>query len=362
MELLERFVDRTDREIYALVRADSDAAAQKRVEEALALVAPERTASGRVTAIAADIEHEGLGLDDARRAELARSVSTIVHSAASVSFTLSLEDARGINVEGTRRMLEFADETAAAGRLDRFAYVSTAYVAGDHAGAFHEDELDVDQSFRNTYEQTKHEAEAVVREHTDRLPIQIFRPSIVVGEMRSGWTASFNVLYAPLKAFVRGALPFLPADRGAPVDVVPVDYVADAIFAITSEALDRSGETFHLVSGRDATTVGGFAEEAARQLDRDPPRIVPPHLYRRLVHPVLKRVGNPRRREGMRRNEVFFPYFTMKVRFDNANARKRLAGSGLAAPPVERYLDRLLEFANRAEWGRRRPPRRAGTR
>src|SRR4029450_8977820 len=88
------------------------------------------------------------------------------------------------------------------------------------------------QDLRNSYERSKFEAEQLLRRHTDRLPMQIFRPSIIVGEQASGWTMSFNVLYSPLKAFVRGALPAIPADRDAPVDVVPVDYVADAIFQL----------------------------------------------------------------------------------------------------------------------------------
>src|SRR5437763_10977260 len=137
-------------------------------------------------------------------------------------------------------MLNFADEANARGGLARFAYVSTAYVAGTHPGEFHEDELAVGQDFRNAYEQSKFEAEQLVRARADRLPVQIFRPSIIVGERASGWTSSFNVLYTPLKAFARGRLPLLPADPEAPVDVVPVDYVADAIFTLASGPLSKS--------------------------------------------------------------------------------------------------------------------------
>ncbi len=360
MELLARYVERADRDLYVLVRAESDAAAERRLEATLRQVGARRDERRRVVGVAADIEHEGLGIDAGRRAELAERVGQIVHSAASVSFTLPLERSRRINVAGTRRMLEFAHEAQARGGLDRFAYVSTAYVAGDHPGQFREDELDVGQGFRNAYEQSKFEAERLVREHARGLPIQVFRPSIVVGESRTGWTASFNVLYSPLKAFVRGALPFLPADREAPVDVVPVDYVADAIFTLAAEPLSEPGETFHLVSGSGATTVGGLAERAAFHLGQRPPRIVPAGLYRRLVHPLLRRTGDEDRRRRLERTEAFFPYFTMRVRFDDHNARARLACRGLGAPPVEGYLDRLLDFARAAEWGRRQLPRTSG--
>jgi long-chain acyl-CoA synthetase len=114
--------------------------------------------------------------------------------------------------------------------------ISTAYVAGEHTGQFNEDDLDVGQRFRNAYEQSKFEAESLVASRRARLPITVLRPSIVVGESDSGWTTSFNVVYWPLRAFSRGAYLALPARREAPVDVVPVDYVADAIFALSQAA------------------------------------------------------------------------------------------------------------------------------
>jgi long-chain acyl-CoA synthetase len=354
MELLARLLERTERHVYALVRASDDEEATSRLHDTLETVGVvPGDVDRQVTAVAADIERPGLGMPAERHAELAAGVTSVIHSAASVSFTLPLRDSRRINVGGTRAMLDFAGAAKERGGLERFAYVSTAYVAGTHRGEFRERELDVTQGFRNSYERSKFEAEMLVRERTAELPVQVFRPSIVVGERDSGWTASFNVLYSPLKAFVRGALPFLPARGQAPVDVVPVDYVTDAIFALASEPVGDSGETFHLVSGDRATTVDRLATRAAAHLDRSPPRIVAPALYRRLVHPLLKLAGGKRRRRALKRSEVFFPYFTMRLRFDDRRARRRLAPWGIEPPPVERYLGRLIDFAQAADWGRR---------
>lgn len=354
MEVLARYLERTDRELVVLVRGRDDAEAAGRLRTTLGtLYGSEDAHAGRVRAVAADVERPGLGIEPGRRAELAERVSEVIHSAASVSFSLPLEESRSINVEGTRHMLEFAEQA----RAERFAYVSTAYVAGTHAGEFREDQLEVGQEFRNAYEQSKFEAERLVREHADVLPVQIFRPSIVVGERSGGWTASFNVLYAPLKAFVRGSLPFLPARGRSPVDVVPVDYVADAIFELATGPIEENAETFHLVAARDATTVAGLAGGAAQELGKRPPRIVAPALYRRLIHPLLLRTGPERRRRALARSEVFFPYFTMKVRFDDRRARGRLVPRGVRVSALERYLGRLIEFARAAEWGRRPLPR-----
>ena len=142
----------------------------------------------------ADLTLPGLGLRRRAREALAGQVSEIVHGAASVSFVLPLDDARAINVDGTRRMLEFAELARERGGLNRYGRDSTAYVCGNHTGRFTEHDLDMRQGFHNSYEQSKFEAEKLVRAHTD-LPWTILRPSIVVGDRRSGSTSAFNVLY-----------------------------------------------------------------------------------------------------------------------------------------------------------------------
>jgi thioester reductase-like protein len=320
-EILDRFLDR-GRRVFALVRAEDDDAAAERLPR-----------HARLTAVAGDIEQPGLGLADGRAAELADEVTTVVHCAATVSFDLSLEESRRVNVEGTRHVLDLAQRCK---RLERLSYISTAYVAGEPRRLFQENELDVGQRFRNPYERSKFEAERMLRERADGLPLQILRPSIIVGDSRTGRTSSFNVLYGPLKAFARGAIPAIPARRSSPVDIVPVDYVADRAVELAEGGPDG---TFHLVAGRNATTVGRLLELTAAQLGRKPPAVLPPVAYRRLLHPWLRR-----KYSGVRRLEVYFPYFSMRVRFDD----RRLG----PAPPVEGYFHRLVDFAQRARWGR----------
>lgn len=324
-EILDRLLARR-RRVFALVRADNDHAAAERLPRHAGL-----------TAAAGDIEQPGLGLDPRTARLLADEVTTVVHCAASVAFDLSLEDSRRVNVDGTRHVAELAERCR---RLERFTYVSTAYVAGEPRRLFREDQLDVGQRFRNAYERSKFEAERMLRRRAAGLPLQVLRPSIVVGDSRSGRTSSFNVLYGPLKAFARGSIPAIPARRSSPVDIVPVDYVADRTVELAEHGEDG---TFHLVAGRNATTVGRLLELASEHLGRSAPAVLPPAAYRRLVHPWLRR-----KYAGLRRMEVYFPYFAMRVRFDD----RRLG----PAPPVEGYFHRLLEFAERAGWGSRAVP------
>ncbi len=229
MEVLARLVEAGDRQVVALVRPGAEATAAERLDAVLAqLWRDPEPYRDRVRAVAGDVTRPGLGIEPAERAALAEEVGAVLHCAASISFDLPLDDARAINVEGTREVIGFARECKTLGRLERFLHVSTAYVSGKHGGTFGEHELDAGQDFRNTYEQTKWEAEHIVREADDLAPA-IARPSIVMGESDTGWTPAFNVLYWPLRAFSRGLFSEIPALPVAHVDIVPVDYVADAL-------------------------------------------------------------------------------------------------------------------------------------
>jgi thioester reductase-like protein len=357
MALLARYLERSERTVYVLVRGEDDRAAATRTAQTLrALYGPRHRYTKRVVTVRGDLTRSDLDLGS-RRDALAERVSEVVHGAASVSFELPLAASRQINVEGTRRMLELAERCQARGSLRRFSYISTAYVAGKHSGWFSEDDLDVGQDFRNPYERSKFEAETLVTQRRAELPISIMRPSIVVGERASGWTVSFNGLYWPLHAFARGAFAVLPARREAPVDIVPVDYVADATYALT-QMREAEGVTFNLTAGAHTSTVGELVDLTTSFFQRPAPPLLDPWLYRRLVHPVLTSlVRDERLRRALSRSKLFFPYFTAGVRYDDRRARVALRGRGIAQTPLRSYFDRLLAFALASGWGRRPIPR-----
>ncbi|HWH95821.1 MAG TPA: SDR family oxidoreductase [Baekduia sp.] len=326
-ELLARLVEQSDRDIITLVRADDQAAADARLDATLeALLAPEVRERARVRAVVAHLDQPGLGLGARERDALVEGVDTIVHCAASVQFTLPLDEARRINVDGTRAMLELAGRAA---DLDRFVHVSTAYVAGDRGGPYRESEGDVGQQPRNTYEETKLAAERHVLE--SGLPnVSIVRPSIVVGDSRTGWTPAFNVIYWPLRAFARGLLRVVPGDPEARVDIVPVDTVADALFEL-AEGPAQTG-TFHVVAGDAAPTTRQLVELAAGAFAVPLPDFVAPGEA-----PEVERLAG-----------AFLPYFRVRGTF----AAARGHAAGFAPPPFESYMSTLLTYADRAGWGR----------
>jgi thioester reductase-like protein len=327
MELLVRLLERTDREVIALVRAPDDAAAKRRIDGVLeTLFPPERIPHGRVRAVAADLESPGMGLSAAASARLAAEIETVVHSAASVQFTLPIEQARTINVGGTREVLALA---ARAPNLDRVIHVSTAYVAGDRPGTYHEHEADIGQRPRNTYEQTKLEAERLIS--ASQLPAAILRPSIIVGDSQTGWTPAFNVIYWPLQAFARGLFPCVPADPDARADIVPIDAVADALAELTVGS--RRTGTYHVVAGTEAITASALVALAADAFGQ--------------ARPSFVALGTAPEVEDLA--GAYLPYFRVRGIFDATLGHSL----GFRPPALETYFSALMRYASAARWGKR---------
>jgi len=335
MELLARLLERTDSEILALVRAADRESARRRLAGVLGrLFDDPPELCERITAIPADLAQDGLGLAASDRGEILSRATSVIHCAASIAFDLPLEEAQNINVGGTSRMLTLASELAESGRLRRMLHVSTAYVCGRHKGIFREGDLDVEQSYRNTYEQSKAQAERVLRLNAHGLPLAVVRPSIVVGDSRCGWTPSFNVIYWPLQAFARNLLHRVPIDPHGILDIVPVDYVADGILAV--HEADEIEQTTHLVAGRQATTNRAFVELACAYFDRPLPALS--------AHDDRATAGE---------HGPYAGYLAVEATFDDRRARELLDPRGIACPPLERYFSTLLDYAERARWGKR---------
>ncbi len=333
MEMLARLLEPGDRDVVCLIRAGDDTVAAERLAAVLARLYEQAPASvERVRAVAGDVSADGLGLTPAGRAALIESVTSVVHCAASISFDNTLEQARAVNTAGSLAMIELSREIAAGGALRRHLHVSTAYVAGRFQGLFRETDLDRGQGFRNTYEESKFDAERALGEVAGDLPLLIARPSIIVGDSRSGWTSAFNVIYWPMRAFSRGLMDEVSIDPDGLADIVPIDYVAAGMMALLDQ-VEETG-TVALVAGAQAPTNAELIELASRQFNREPPRIV----------------ADPASR--LADTDLYLPYFGIGATLDDTRARELLGPLGLTAPPLRDYFATLIEYAERARWGK----------
>ncbi|MDP2307492.1 MAG: SDR family oxidoreductase [Pseudomonadota bacterium] len=348
--LLPRLLAEPDTRVLALVRAKDDAHLLER-RDALRARVPGVDPS-RLDVVRGDVSAPGLGLSDGDRDRVDAEVTSLIHSAASVRFDMPQEKAAGENIDSTRAMLALARRLADRGRLLRHDHVSTAYVAGDRAGRVLETEADVGQGFRNSYEWSKCQAEGHVRAAiAEGLPVAIHRPSIIVGDSETGATESFNVLYWPLMLYARGWWRLFPGRADTLVDIVPVDFVADALVALRRTPA-TIGSCFHLTAGDDAPRVDALGARFAELLDRPPLRTIDPDFYLRWVRPVIRRPLSltKRGRRILRGGSAYLPYFRGNPLFDTTNLRLHL---GRGAPSVFDYVERIARYAKEKDFGGR---------
>ncbi len=355
-ELLWRLAREPSDRVVCLLRAKDEDDANARLVRVLDQSRPEPLSTeqkARVTAIRGDLTEEELGLTPGQRDKLAGTISRVIHGAATVDWATPLETARRINVEGTRRVVELAKLAQARGVLRRFDYISTCHVCGRRRGRIPEESLDGGAAFFNHYEQSKFEAEQLVR--SSGLPFATFRLSSVVGDSRTGYSSTFKVMYWPLKMLSRGMAWVVPADRRGIVDIVPVDYICDALEALSAEPTQR-GKTFHLAAGPEySSTIGELLELGVRSFRVRPPLLVPPSLFFYTLRPMLYLVTWGKRRKMLRKGRVYVPYFAFRAAFDTSQVRAVLEQKGLRPPLVQDYFQKLIDYAIASDWGKREP-------
>src|SRR5918992_5662458 len=231
---------------------DAGARVTALVEPRMAAVAREASA-GRIEVLEGDISKRRLGLADGDWERLAAEVRHVFHLAAVYDLSVPLELAQRVNVDGTGNVLDLC---LACERLERLNYVSTAYVAGLRRGVVYEHELVLGQDFKNHYESTKFQAEVWVRGEMDRVPTTIYRPAIVVGDSRTGETQKFDGPYYMLRSIALAESRSGPIAQfgasGAPFNVVPVDFVLDALTAAAGDP-EAVNQTLHLVDPEPVT-------------------------------------------------------------------------------------------------------------
>lgn len=297
-----------------------------------------RSISDRIAIEPGDITQPRLGLADARYRELAETVNLVMHLAAIYNLAVPESVAQAINVEGTQHIVDFCK---ACTHLERFHYVSTAYVAGARKGRVMESELENGQSFKNHYESTKYAAEVIVRQNMKAIPTTIYRPGIVVGDSRTGETQKFDGPYYMLRFIALMAKYHLPppqvASEESTFNAVPVDFVVDAIAASVRDSR-MSGETLHLV---DPSPVS--AAELLRLLAQS-------YAGKRLLYRVPNfLVGGMMKSDIARRFLADTPeesliYLNHPVTFDTTRATALLGEHGVRCPRFPEYVDNMVSF------------------
>ncbi|MDL9938287.1 SDR family oxidoreductase [Gordonia sp. ABSL1-1] len=300
----------------------------------------------RITPVTGDLTAPGLGLRPGEDgADDLPDIDHVIHLAAIYDMSADADAQQSANVEGTARVADFA---LARGALCH--HISSIAVAGDHQGRFTERDFDAGQGFPSPYHRTKFEAERIIRER-EGLRWRIYRPSVVVGDSRTG---EMDKIDGPYYFFghlgVLGRLPSamrIPMPDLGTINMVPVDYVVHGIVALLGVDPQRSGLVFHLGDTR-RRSITEMYNAIAPGFGAPQGFSVIPH---RLVEPALVLSGRGPLRLG--RNAIaaqqgippaVLDSLSLPVDFRSEATLATLRDQGITLPELNEYGPRLWQY------------------
>jgi len=316
----------------------------------------------RPVVLSGDICEPGFGMSD-RDAEWVRNnCSSLIHSAAILEFYG--KDRAGepwrTNLNGTQNMIEVCRSLG----IRDIHYVSTAYVAGFREGLILEDQLSMGQTFRNDYEESKFLAEQLVRQIDFADHVTVYRPAVISGDSRTGYTNTYHGMYLYLRLMAL-MIPTIPPDengnRHTPIrlqmtgeerrNIIPVEWVS-AVMARLFETPEARGMTFHIAPDKPVSSgaVIQYCGEYFRSVGVE-------FCGHSSAEPVVDRQQDEDQwmfermcKENM---ETYAPYERTDNLFDLTNLKKFAAD--IPCPEIDRtVVHRYIDFGNEDRWGKRR--------
>jgi thioester reductase-like protein len=287
-------------------------------------------------------ERFGLARDDYDR--LIHTSDSVIHCAASLN-RKSEKSCLNVNLRGTLEVLQLATRVHHYHGMRRFSHVSTVAVAGRRKDEVvtEDKSIDWDRSDYDPYARTKKFCEHMIRQLLPEVPITIFRPSIVLGDSRRAETTQFDMV----KAFVfLAGLPMLPFRPDDKIDIVNVDFVADAI-ATLHQKPQAQYDVYHLSSGKDSQTFRQLTSALAAERQKRGPVFLP--FLERPFSAMVNTLSNLRGSisHGASLMKVFMPYLVWNTVFDNNRVTTEL---GRKPVPFSQYSFPLLKFSREGKF------------
>jgi NAD(P)-dependent dehydrogenase (short-subunit alcohol dehydrogenase family) len=346
--LIDRLVERDDACIYVLTRQGSETKFDALQDRA------HKSVKNRIKMVTGDITKANLGLDTQWLAAHIDQIDHFYHLAAIYDMKADAESQETANVVGTRQ----AVETAVHLKVKQFHHVSSIAAAGLFDGTFYEDMFDEAENMDNPYLRTKHVSEKVVRDECS-VPFRIYRPGMVVGHSKTGEIDKVDGPYYFFKLLkkIRDTLPaWMPiiGVEGRHLNIVPVDYVADAIDHISHKA-DVHSNCFHLVDPKpfkvgevmNIFATAGNAPKTAFRIDSRLINFLPSAVRQAIgqLPPVQQVLGGILGDLGIPKDVLSF--LTYPTSFDNRETARALEGSNITVPRLNEYAPAVWDYWER---------------
>ena len=336
-------LDQHDATLNLLVRARDARDAELRLWRALQLHLPfpkfYEYLQAKIRIFRGDITAPQFGLDPGDYDRLVHTTDSVIHCAASLN-RKSEKSCLNVNLRGTLEVIQLARQAQYYHGLGRFSNVSTVAVAGkrSHEVVVEDQSIDWGLSDYDPYGRTKKFCEHMVRVMLPDVPLTIFRPSIVLGDSRYPQTTQFDMVRSFVFLAGLPVLPFRPHDK---IDIVNVDFVADAISTLHMKP-NPAHDTYHLSSGNGAQTFQELTRALAAEQNKRGPVFFPilEKPFASGVNILANRKGPVG--HGAALMKVFMPYLMWNTVFDNTRVTTEL---GRTPAPFSQYSFPLLRFS-----------------
>jgi nucleoside-diphosphate-sugar epimerase len=304
----------------------------------------------RVRVFRGDLTDPGFGLQQEEYDRLVHTTDSVIHCAASLN-RKSEKSCLNVNLRGTLEVLALARHIEHYHGLRRFSEVSTVAVAGKRQNEVvtEDQSIEWDRSDYDPYARTKKFCEHMTHMLLPETPKTIFRPSIVLGDSRYPETTQFDMV----KAFVfLAGLPVLPFRATDRIDIVNVDFVADAIATLHQKDLPEH-EIYHLSSGVQSQTFREITRALSAAQNKRAPVFVPAaeRPFTGSVNFLANRKGALGK--GASLMKVFLPYLVWNTVFDNTRVTREL---GKKPAKFSEYCYPLLKFSRENNFSYRHQP------
>lgn len=283
-----------------------------------------------------DVTRPGMGIIEEDLETIQFETTDVFHLAAAYDLAVTKDVAFTVNLDGTKNVNDFV---CSVKNLRRYNYVSTCYVAGKRVGDILETDLEHNAGFRNNYEETKYLAEMEVEKLKATLPVTIYRPSVVVGDSRTGETAKYDGIYYLIN-YLRKAPSLMRVlnvgNTQVRLNLVPVDFAVDGIAALARDK-NAIGKTVALADPAPMTTAELFdviaKDMTGRKSEFGPPVKLAEWFLNTSISPAIT---------GLPHHAV--PYFFISQTYDTKGADALLAAHGISCPRFADYVCNLLDF------------------